>query len=262
MKPSYSITDRPIYKGRRTLLFCSLALGVAAIGWGPESASQESEFVIDRFTHDVTAEGLPQGWESLTFKKIPRHTLYSVQKSSDNFFLKAESRSSASGLIKRIELDLKTYPILAWRWKVEQFIRSGDERRKDRDDYAARVYITFKYDPNSATLWEKITYGAYKTLYGEYPPKASLNYIWANKLPRGETLVSPYTDRSYMIAVRSGEDGLETWHSEERNVLSDYKTLFGKDPPPVQGIAIMTDTDNTEEDAVAYYDDLVFKKSP
>ena len=232
------------------------------LGLWPELMAQPLEFVIDRFTGDTTTDGFPKGWEALTFKKIPQHTTYTIKQSDGNFYLKAESRKSASGLIKRIELDPKTYPILSWRWKIERIIQSGDERRKDRDDYAARVYVTFKYDPQTAGLWEKIKYGSYKTLYGEYPPKASLNYIWANKLAKGESAVSPYTDRSRMIAVESGETGLGEWQTEERNLFLDYKALFGEAPPLIQGIAIMTDSDNTGESAIAYYDDIVFKKAP
>jgi hypothetical protein len=232
------------------------------LGLQPGPVAQETELVMDRFSEGVTAEGLPQGWETLTFPKIPQHTTYVVEQSEGNFYLKAESRASASGLIKRVEIDPKLYPILSWRWKVEQIIKTGDERRKDRDDYAARVYITFKYDPQKASLWEKITYGTYKTLYGEYPPKASINYIWANKLAKGESAASPYTDRSFMIAVESGTIGAGVWLTEERNVFEDYRRLFGEDPPLIQGIAVMTDTDNTGESAVAYYDDIVFKPAP
>lgn len=233
-----------------------------AIWFGAEAGAEAPEFVIDRFSGAITADGLPEGWEALTYKKIPKHTAYTIQQDDGNFYLKAESRRSASGLIKRIELDPETYPILSWRWKVEGIIQTGDERRKDRDDYAARVYVTFKYDPQTASLWEKIKYGSYKTLYGEYPPKASINYIWANRLAKGESVVSPYTDRSKVIAVESGEAGLGEWLTEERNVFLDYRALFGEAPPLIQGIAIMTDTDNTGESVIAYYDDIVFQSMP
>ena len=234
-------------------------------GVGPvvgQSLDSPPERVIDRFSEKTGPDGLPSGWEPLTFKKVPNHTLYTLQESSGNFYLKADSRASASGLIKRIEINPRTYPILSWRWKIEGVVPSGDVRRKDRDDYAARIYVNFAFDPETAGLWERVQYGTYKTLHGEYPPKASLNYIWAAGLEKGGSIASPYSRRSMMIAVESGAAAVGRWRTEERNVLQDYRDLFGEEPPMIQGIAIMTDTDNTGESAVAYYDDIVFRSLP
>lgn len=64
-----------------------------------------------------------------------------------------------------------------------------------------------------------------------------------------------------MIVVESGADGLNQWISEERNLYEDYKKAFGEEPPMISGVAIMTDTDNTGESAMAYYGDIVFKKA-
>jgi hypothetical protein len=134
----------------------------------------------------------------------------------------------------------------------------GDARRKDGDDYPARVYVAFRYDPTRATVWEKATYGAYRLVYGTYPPAAALNYIWDNRLPPGTTLDNAYTDRAKMVVVRSGPAEIGRWMTETRNVLDDYRRLFGGDPPRIAGVAVMTDTDDTGERAVAWYDALAF----
>ena len=142
---------------------------------------------------------------------------------------------------------------------MENILQKGDERRKEGDDYAARVYVAFQYDPNIATVWERTRYGAYRLLYGEYPPKAVINYIWANRLPRDAAIDNAFTDRAKMIAVRSGPSDVGRWHEEERNVFEDYRRLFGQEPPRIAGIAVMTDTDNTGESAVAYYDRIALR---
>jgi hypothetical protein len=64
-----------------------------------------------------------------------------------------------------------------------------------------------------------------------------------------------------MIVVRSGPSGVGTWVEEERNIYDDYKKAFAGEPPIINGVAIMTDTDNTKESATAYYGDIVFKKA-
>ena len=203
------------------------------------------------------SNNLPQEWKVLTFPKITRHTAYQVvEGEAGKFWVKAESEASASALIREIQFDPKAYPILRWRWKVDNVIQKGDERKKEGDDYAARVYVNFRYNPDQATAWERLKYGFVRGIYGSYPPKAALNYIWANRLPREKSADNVYTDRAKMIAVESGSGRIGTWVDEERNIYQDYVSLFGEEPPEVIGIAIMTDTDDTKEKAVAYYADI------
>jgi hypothetical protein len=63
-----------------------------------------------------------------------------------------------------------------------------------------------------------------------------------------------------MIVVESGLDRVGQWIEEQRNVYEDYKQAFGEEPPLVNGVAIMTDTDNTGEEATAFYGDIGFKR--
>lgn len=75
-----------------------------------------------------------------------------------------------------------------------------------------------------------------------------------------ETIVSnPYTIQSKMMVVQSGESRINTWIAEERNVYQDYKNIFGSEPPMIAAVGIMTDTDDTQESAVSYFGDIVFK---
>lgn len=203
--------------------------------------------------------GWPEGWRELTFQKIPAHTDYSLIEEEGRLVIRAISRSAASGLYRPVDLDPKVFSLLSWCWKIERIISKGDETRKERDDYAARIYVTFKYEPEKATLWERTKFGLIKAVYGEYPPKGAINYIWANRLPKGEAIPNVYTDRAQMVAVESGEERVGEWVCEEQNLYSDYQRLFGEEPPAISGVAVMTDTDNTGEEAVAYYSDLVLR---
>ncbi len=198
--------------------------------------------------------GLPAGWEPLDFPKIPARTSYEWSPASGT--VHAVAVKSASGLIYRHQGPVAEAPVLRWRWKVAGTLPKGDARRKDGDDYAARVYITFKYEPARVGLATRLKYGAVKALRGEHPPHNAIAYVWANKLAAGEDAPSPYTDRVRMVAVRSGDDAAGEWRSEERNVLADYRRLFGSDPPPYAGIALMTDADNTGGTAEAWYAEI------
>lgn len=215
------------------------------------------EVVIDRFSSAVEENNMPKGWKPLYFEKVTNRTTYTIEKEGGNYFVKAESNASASGIYKEVDIDPKIYNTIQWKWKAENILKKGDETKKTGDDYAARVYIIFRYDHENASLWEKTKYGAVKLIYGKYPPKAVLNYIWANKLPKGDAIDNAFTDRAKMMAVESGGSELGKWISEERNIYEDYKRLFKEEPPHIMGVAIMTDTDNTGESAVAYYDDIL-----
>ena len=92
------------------------------------------------------------------------------------------------------------------------------------------------------------------------PPIGAINYIWESNSPIGTMVPNPYTDRVSMFVTQSGSAKLNPWVSEERNIYEDYKNAFGEDPPNISGVAIMTDTDNTKQSAVAYFRDSVFKK--
>jgi len=215
---------------------------------------------VGKFSAEKVGDGVPTNWKPLTFKKIERHTAYSLVKEDDTVVVKAVAEASASGLIREIKINPKEYPIVQWRWKVENILKKGNVHQKEGDDYPARLYITFEYDPSRLGFFEKVKYETIKLLYGQYPPIAAINYIWENSAPEGTIVPNPYTDRVMMIVVESGTTKLKQWVNEERNLYEDFMKTFGKEPPMISGVAIMTDTDNTGESATAYYGDILFKK--
>lgn len=215
---------------------------------------------VGKFSAATSQDDLPAGWQPLTFKKIIRHTDYTLVKDNGVMVVKAVSKASASGLIHKIKIDPRIYPIVKWRWKATNILKKGDVSKKAGDDYPARLYIAFEYDPQKLSFFERAQYKAVRLLYGEYPPNAAITYIWSSKAPLETMVPNPYTDRVVMIVVESGESNLNTWVEEERNVLEDYRAAFSQEPPMIDAIMIMTDSDNTQESALSYFGDIVFKK--
>ncbi len=224
------------------------------------SAQAPDRIVVGDFSSGVQEDGLPAGWQPLFFDKIPQHTHYEMVRDNSVIVIRAQSSSAASCLIRKIDIDPLEYPIIEWRWKVAGILKKGDARQKKGDDYAARIYISFAYDPSLLTFVERIKYKVVKLLHGEYPPSAVLNYIWGNKVPPNSVIPSPYTDRSMMFAVQSGDRRVGQWVQEERNILLDFREAFDVEPPMITGVAIMTDSDNTGETATAWYGDIIFRK--
>lgn len=226
-----------------------------------ETVESNEQLPVGIFSQAQPGTTFPPDWKPLTFEKIPTHTQYELVKDGDQVVIKAISHQSSSGVTREITIDPKEYPIVMWRWKVENVLKNGDVTKKSGDDYPARLYITFEYDSDKVGFFEKAKYEAAKFLYGQYPPIGALNYIWESKSPIGTMVPNPYTDRVKMIVIESGETRLNEWITEERNIFKDYQNAFGEDPPRISGVAIMTDTDNTKESAIAYFGDIVFKKN-
>jgi len=224
------------------------------------SAQLQNVIEVGKFSAAAVGQALPDGWKPLTFKKIERYTTYAMVKDNDTVVIRAVAEASASGLTREIKINSKEYPIVQWRWKVDNILKKGDVHKKEGDDYPARIYITFEYDPSKLSFFEKAKYKTIKLWYGQYPPLAAINYIWESKTPVGTMVPNPYTDRVMMFVVESGAGKLNQWVVEERNIYEDYKKAFGEEPPMISGVAIMTDTDNTGESATAYYGDILFKK--
>ena len=200
------------------------------------------------------------GW-SIMKVKSDNLTTYSLMKNeSGQKVIKAESDNAAGGLIYKTRIDPQKYPIIEWRWKVDSILKDGDLRKKEGDDYPARIYITFDYDKSNLSLGDRMKYSAVKTFTDYKVPLRALNYIWSNRAEKGTVVPNPFTDWVYMIAVQSGGKKTSNWIVETQNILEDYKKAFGEDPPDITGVAIMTDSDNTGGRTTAYYRDIIFKK--
>ncbi len=223
-------------------------------------AETHEQLDIGKFSLSQPGTTFPSGWKPLTFDKIPIHTQYTLVKDQDQVVVKAVSLQSSSGMTREVTIDPKKYPVVQWRWKVENILNGGDVTKKSGDDYPARLYITFEYDSSRVGLFDRAKYETAKILYGQYPPIRAITYIWESKSPIGTMVPNPYTDQVTMIVIESGDTRLNEWMTEERNVYEDYIQAFGEDPPKISGVAIMTDTDNTKEHAVAYFGDITFKK--
>lgn len=217
------------------------------------------QLIVGDFSNLKGNETLPENWEPLHFKDIERHTDYSPVNTKDTYVIKASSKNSSSGLIRKIRIDPLKYPVVEWSWKISNVYEKGNARKKSGDDYPARIYITFAYEPDKAGFFQKVKFEAIKAIHGQYPPTSALNYIWASKLKKGSILANPFTEKVKMIAVQSGSEKASQWVKERRNILRDYREIYGENPPEISGVAIMTDSDNTGEEAAAWYGDIIFK---
>ena len=202
-----------------------IALAFILIFMSSNVGAEAETRLIDDFS-----QGLMPSWQSKEFEGI---TSYLPTVEDDIPCLRAEANGTASGLFYKIEYDPRQYPVLNWQWKVDDIIEKGNATTKAGDDYAARIYVVFR----SFFFWKT----------------KALNYVWANRLPKGEAIPNSFTSNAMMIAVESGRENVGSWTEHRRNIYEDFEKYFGSPPPNVSAIAIMTDTDNTGTKASACY---------
>jgi hypothetical protein len=181
-------------------------------------------------------EGLT-GWEEKSFRG---KTNYKVVMLNGKRVLQADSQRSASGLYKKISIDLRRYPYLNWRWRIENRLNTGDEKVRTGDDYAARIYVVVD---GGLLFWKS----------------RAINYVWANRADRGTVWNNAYAGKSVkMLAIKSADDSTAKWYSEKRNVYEDLKQVFGENIPVIDALALMTDTDDSGHRTLSYYSDIFF----
>ena len=220
---------------------------LVALAWS--TATPASEVVLSPPAADT--------WRILEFAKIPRHTSYTVIHDGGFDAFKAQADCSASARYLPLDhVDLTQTPRLHWRWKIERSLQAHDERVKAGDDFAARVYVLFQFDPQHASVWEKLRHRLAARWYGDVVPGNVISYVWSSHEPAGAHWESPYAAGSGLIALGSG--ALPEWTDVEVDVLADYTERFGHEPPQPLAVAVMTDTDNTCQQATVYYADFRF----
>jgi len=174
------------------------------------------------------------GWKEQRFKGRTQYTLVTIDGKQA---LMATSAATASGLYTFVEIDLEKTPYLNWSWRVENTLQGLDESTKAGDDYPARIYVIFQ---NMDFLLSSRT----------------LTYVWSSSQPINASWRSAYARDSVMIAVQSKATNVGRWARHKQNIREDYRQHFGQDVRFADGIALMTDTDDSKQSATAYYGNI------
>ena len=216
---------------RFNLSFCILLLGIATLVCAKEEQESREKLQI------LNPEDL-SAWSGKEFSGQTHYQKHQTQPPVRTV-IKAQSQASASGLFREIRVDLTKTPYLNWSWRVENTLQQTDETKKQGDDYPARIYVVV-----SGGLW------FWKT--------KALNYVWSSQQAVNTDWPNAFTANAHMLAVDSGQDKINTWVQHRRNVLRDIKTYLNLDVQHIDAVAIMTDTDNSGQSAMAYYGEIYF----
>ena len=166
-------------------------------------------------------------------------TLYSVGSDENGNFLKAVADNSASGLGKKVNINLNKTPIINITWKVEKDLAGIKENTKKAHDFAARVFVIKK---TGATILSN----------------RAINYVFSSNNEIGFNAPSPYTKKSIDYVLSTTKDSLNEWITVKSNVKEDFKKFHNLDVDQLDGLAIMADTDKSKLKTVSYFQNIYF----
>jgi len=218
-----------------------------------------NRITIGKFVAEKESDGSPKGWKTVTYFNTPP-TSYQVIKYRGRYVLKAEGIGTSSCLFREVKAELKDYPIISWRWKISNVIRQAIETRKDRNDSAARVIVVFRVGTEEIPPWYGLEYLVTRIIRRNEPIGPRIEYIWGNKIEKGQILDNPSVKHSKVIVLESGGRKANRWIWEKRNLVDDYTAAFGVKPQGILALGIQTDTDQSNEGVTAYYGEIFLRR--
>lgn len=174
-------------------------------------------------------------WETRSFTG---ETVYTLTNPN---VLTAVASGTASAFYRQGRIELQTTPCLSWSWKIDATAPASlDEQSRNGDDYAARVYVVRR---GGLAFWRAKT----------------INYVWSASQPAGTRWPNAYAgNNAQMWSLNSGSSGVGQWQTHTRDIMADWRQAFGEDITSLDGIAIMTDGDDSGSQLSAAYATLRF----
>ena len=201
------------------------------------SSSIANEVKVFEFTDKELSE--------LSVRKVrgaDNKTIYSVGSNDNGNYLKAVADNAGSGLGKEIKIDLNKTPFINITWKIEQDLSGINEKTKKGHDFAARVFAVKKTGATPLS-------------------NRAINYVFSSNVKVGENWPSPYTKISIDNVLSTTKENLNKWVTVKANVKEDFKKFHDLNVDELDGLAIMSDTDNSKLKSVAYYQNIFFSEN-
>ena len=177
--------------------------------------------------------------KTLQVRKVKGKTTYTFGSNENGNYLKAEAEGKASGLGKEVKINLIKTPFINITWKVEKDLSGIVENSKKGHDYAARVFVVKKTGVTPLS-------------------NKAINYVFSSNNSVGENWPSPYTKKSIDYVLSTTNEHQNEWVTVKANVREHFKNLHDLDVKELNGVAIMTDTDNSKLKAISYYQNIYF----
>ena len=220
----------------RALRLALAALLVAGAAWATDM------FVVTDWSKvPVGTKGIPEGWKGGSWGS-PKYDFTVIEADGRKILqLRSEDDSSTIGTDVKGKVNLKHTPILEWSWKVTRLPTGADARKGATDDEAGQLYVSWPRFPEAVR-------------------SRIIGYIWDTTAPVGSIFKSEKTGTVHYVVVESGPAKLGQWITEQRNVVEDFKKIYGGEPDNPGAISVSIDSDDTKSSSEAFFGTILFRK--
>jgi len=208
---------------------------VAATAWAAD------ELVVETWKDKIGATGIPPGWQGQNWGS-PKYD-FKVEENEGRAALHMKSVNDGSTISREIKgmVRLKATPVLEWSWKAVALPKGGNSCKKATDDQAAQVYVTWPRFPEAVR-------------------SRIIGYVWDTTQPVGTICKSEKTGTVTYVVMRSGSADLDKWVTERRNVVEDFRKIYGEAPDDPAGVSISIDSNDTNSTAESFMGAIAFKR--
>ena len=218
-------------------------IGVLVLLAGAGVATAADQVVIEDWkAYPVGATGIPGDWKPQNWG-TPHYENLKIVEDEGRRALYMKSVNDSSTINKEIKgkVHLKDTPMLEWQWKSIALPKGANSCKKALDDQAGQVFV----------VWPR---------FPEAMRSRIIGYVWDTTQPVGTICKSEKTGTVTYLVLRSGPADLNKWITEKRNVVEDFKRIYGEAPDDPAVLSLAIDSNDTHSTAEAMYGPIVFKK--
>ena len=199
----------------------------------------------------------PHGWLPYAVRRDLTRTRYAVVRDGNQRVLNARAAASATGLRCAVDIDPAAFGHLQFSWRVHQVPTQANVAAAEHDDCPARIIVAFGGDDTRLSLRDRLFFEQVELFTGQRLPFATLMYVWDGGGHAPESVHRNHrTARIQYLTVESGTQRAGRWLHYERDVVADYRRVFGEAPGNIIGVGVLTDADALKIDLEAWYGDI------
>lgn len=226
----------------------------------PQASAIDPQTALKLSVSSSVLGTVPEGWQTWVIRRDKLRTDYTLASKSvagkPQQVLHAVAKSAASGLWVPMSVVAADSPVISWSWRTDAMIEGADSSRPETEDSPTRLILAFDGDTGKLPLRDQLIAETARMILGREMPYATLIYTWDTKQATGTVIPNAHSSRIKKKVVETGAARTGKWLAYQRNYVQDYTEIFGEAPGKLIGVGVLTDTDNTRQEAQAWYGDI------
>jgi hypothetical protein len=249
--------------GRRRLILAAAALaGVAGCRTVRAPVPEQGCNLLARFSDQAGLGDTPRCWRPQIMRRDLPTTRYELARRDGRTVLHSVSEGATSGLRCDVDIEPNDTPWLHWSWRVDSMDLRATVAVDELDDSPTRLIVAFDGDNTLLAPRDRLFHEMVEMVTGYAAPFATLMYVWDGRAATGSIFQYPRTSRVRYLVVESGAANTGRWLGYSRNVVEDYRRVFGGDPGRIRAVAVLSDSDDLKTHSEAWFGDIAFGRAP